>query len=188
MDLTPEEQGPGVTVTIRNDSAETIYLVEQYYCFGSYLRVLDPADEEIRWRSDGWYIPCEDLAGPTPSCGGPACLVQSVRLDPGGWWDDLWTGAVYEGHELSQDCAQGDVTTCGPSCYINRTPQDGSWTFEVEALTGLDCGEDCGECEGDVVNGACVIYFEIADQGGEMSSASASIEYPGTTAATVTFD
>ena len=188
LDVTNEDSGARVEVTIRNDRAEPIYLVEQYYCYASFLRVFNPGGEEIDWLTDGWYIACDQLAADSPSCGGPACLTQTVRVDPGAEYVDSWSGAVFERNELTPDCSlASDITVCGPQCYIERTPVTGSWSFEVEAVSEIDCGELECQCEDDPDDGTCVIYTDTS-QPGSPDSQSVAIDYPNETTALVVFE
>jgi hypothetical protein len=187
--LENEMHGEPVTVTIRNDGEAPIYLVEQYYCVSSFLTIEDPSGQAVEWRSDGWVISCEDLAGPSPSCGGPACFVETVRIDPGGQYGQSWPGYVHDPKMLDPSCTLNDeLGGCGTTCFIERTPTPGTYRFSVEAATELDCGDAaCPECENDHGTGACSIYLDNT-LGSDRITASAEVAYPGTTSTEIVFE
>jgi hypothetical protein len=189
--LENEEHGGAVELTIRNDTDAPIFLVEQYYCLSSFIAVEDPGGEPVEWRSDGWVISCEDLAGPAPSCGGPACLGETVRIDPGGEYGQSWPGYVHDPMMLDPTCAMDPdaFDSCGTTCFIEHTPVPGEYRISVEASADLDCGEQpCPECEEDHGNGACSIFIDGVAVGPDRFTAEALVAYPDITSAEIVFE
>jgi hypothetical protein len=172
--------GPQVTVTVRNEGTEPLYL-RTYSCSNSVLEVLDPGGEPVEWRIDPWLPPCSDILE-DESCSPPgsSCIWAVLQMDPGGQVEETFAGFALEYARLPDGCALNNGEFCGPGCVIRREPEPGEWTFQVNVATQIDCMQASCECTEPPVNGTCPITD--ADDIGlpDIHPVGFTVPYPGT--------
>ena len=178
-----EDAGPTVSIDVRNETAEPIYLV---ISLQSPVTIRGPDGTTVHWTAGAWPLSCETLMQGVQFCGICGCNERTFRITPGGRWSTTWEGLTLERVTLPDGC--WDQGACGPDCLVARAPDVGLWTFEVAASTGITCSEGPCECAETLPDGSCVIFDDMVLHDESIRTETAALDYPGATSVELVFE
>jgi hypothetical protein len=178
-----DQAGPTVSIDIRNETAETIYLIVPIH---SPVSIRNPSGTEVHWTTGPWPLSCEKLMQGVQICGNCACNQSTVQIMAGGQWIANWAGLTLEWVTLPDAC--WDQGACGPDCLVARAADHGSWTFEVTASSGVSCSEGPCECAEAPTDGSCVIHDPEVLHDESLMTETAILDYPNMTNVELVFD
>jgi hypothetical protein len=157
-----DDLGYQLPVMIVNETTSTIHVgAEMGNCgFVPLFQVADASGTLLPELGD-CRSSCEQFIRSGPIGGCPAiCRFPSVvTLAPGESTIEVWSGLYNETRTLPDECVASDFQNEGSSCSQARQIQPGTFTFQAQAGTALDCsqttGTSCGACTPDG-KGGCV--------------------------------
>lgn len=188
MYIGDDDIGPTVDVTVRNATDAPLFLPSSGGCGGFVSISVRPegGDEPLHIYSgecspvlcEGFmtnqdcYLGCPDCAPPNFGR-----LEAGVSDGSASWW-----GVSYATLMMTAECGPG--LECQRDCLRPDQAPDGS--YEISAVAYRTCTGGTCECDGANPNGACYGWdqVELADQ----VTATATIDYPGTTAVELVFE
>jgi len=166
------------TVMVTNTGTEVIFLGGLWSCDLTRMSVVPAAaTDDTHWPARKCEFYCQDVIGQ----GGMGCddscpMPPTVKLDPGGVWSHVWTGAMhYPAQPPDHCCLEGECY----ECYVRQPATEGDgYTATVNVFEEVTCLGD-QECDC-VVNddGWCELegFVETYPEDGE--TASVTFEYP----------
>lgn len=167
------------TVLVTNTGDETVFLGGLWSCDFARMSVVPAAaTDDTHWPTRKCEFFCQEVIGQ----GGMGCddscpMPTIIKLDPGGVWSHVWTGAMhYPAEPPDHCCLEGECY----ECYVRRpAPNGDEYMATVNVFAEVDCFGDPTECDC-VANdeGWCELegYAEAFPEEGE--SASVTFEYP----------
>lgn len=168
-----------VTILIRNDGSEPIYLGSATGGCSRYIdMLLSRDDENVPFRTDTSCTgTCELLRQGDPACTDECAVPPLVYIEPGGVYEETWAGTVFERRDMPEGCyANSEYADNGCQQIVVAPTAD--YTFTVSAWNDIaDCTEpETCECTPDV-SGSCAMYNFVTPSG-TPRQASASFRYP----------
>lgn len=186
--IRPDDGEPQpVTITIRNDRAETIFVGFGDECVTDAFRITGPDGEELDTIGPFCTQSCEEVIASGCSdidcgaCAGP----ELVQLPPGTRWEGEWSGVVSPGLEIPDGCGP---SPCSGVCRGRHLPDPGAHLVRAVAFSTCttDGGVPCPPCDDPTMSCAVWASFE-SDFAMPEFQAEATLELPGTSAVELTF-
>lgn len=183
---TPAE-GSEVTISLRNDRAEAIFVTSHFDCAEAHLRIDSNDDPAGRWPLDQCAPTCASIIADACACPEACMQPRLLRIEPGASHAIVWDGALWVDHELAADC-----NACGvaPDCLLGVTAPASMYLASAAASSAAsDCTDEAGRpvaCECADGEDSCLLVGNPADPG-ELG-AQALLDYPRTTSLELVFD
>jgi hypothetical protein len=175
--------GPEVSVTIRNETAAPLYFTQTEFCSALPPFLIRRGAERVDWYVEP-CVSCDAVID--GQCGCPAlCAADSViRIDPGGSYEEAWTGAEAFSATLPAECT---TEGCGDQCTALAQAVDGAYTARANAGTEVTCGMgipcDCIDTPDDA--GWC---SAPGIRAGDQLQVDVDFDYPDTDSVEIVFD
>jgi hypothetical protein len=173
-----------ITVTIRNDRSEPIYIDPRLGCASIPFWLLGPEGESRTWWSPACKCACElVMSDPNEGCqcSGPCEAPALERIEVGGSWTVEWDGLVFDSVALPGTCgANPELMTCDAT----RAAEAGEWTVAIGVWPEAE-GCDDGECSCELALEHCKLYGSGV---GELLELAIPFELPETSEVLVAID
>jgi hypothetical protein len=182
----PDEIGTPVEIVVNNARSAPIYVgSRETLCnLKREFSIRDSANVELPIETDSCFT-CADLAASGPcvySCG----RSPLYRVLPGASITLRWNGTYFVTQQLTTSCLNRWPVPSG-TCPQEKAAPAGSYSLSVTASAEVGCGFSDPGCSC-VVADTCPYPGAVAAYGiGDAYQASAEVQVPGTTSATVTF-
>ncbi|MFO0631522.1 MAG: hypothetical protein U0168_01590 [Nannocystaceae bacterium] len=153
-----------LTITLRNDSAVTLYVDAGEGCAQMPWR-LEQDGKRRKWRRPTCSFSCEAVMAGECSCDDDCGSGAVLLLPPGASHSISWDRSIYVDEDLSLECpAEGCPTLC------DRRVVAADASYRLSASASADCIADDGECSCGDGTSACF----VAARPGDTSAASAT--------------
>jgi hypothetical protein len=180
-----EAQVQEVTITIRNNGSDIIYLGGEG-CSSEILLSLAGADGELPWRSGGCGFSCEDLQQHSGVCAADCAMPPVVRVDPGGSYELSWTGRHLQQQSMPDGCFDEPQYAGEGSCQSHVVAAAGDYTLSAYAWLQTGCVDTTCDCQPDA-NGSCRMEG-FASTDGPGIQADGVVSYPSATSMELVFE
>lgn len=174
-----EAEEQSVTVTVRNDTTGPLFWSNDIGCVSFLsLQVTDPDGNARTWRAGGLcQFTCEILQQEGPDCPAMCPLPPVIYIEPGGSYDEEWTGLVHEERSMPEACYLSPLQPGDQPCQQLVVAPAGDYTMTARAWTELsDCAGGSCLCQPDA-SGSCAVDT-MGTITGAAVEASASVNYP----------
>lgn len=176
-----------VSVTIRNTSAEPIYISGLGCTNNLDLRLYDAADNMLSYQRGACHFTCEQLQQSSAVCAADCAVPPVVMIAPGGTHELAWDGTIHQSAPMPTGCHLEPEYAAG-SCDQRVVAPEGTYQFELTAHDDSWCPPDSESecaCTPDA-NGSCTVdtFYEITGVG---RTARASLSFPSANAAEIVF-
>lgn len=164
-----ELSGDELTVTLRNDTGATLFVVAGEGCDWQPF-AMERGGDAVKWYRGACDWSCEDVLD-SCACAAECAASSLVRLDPGASYDVVWDLALFAAEDLSLDCpAEGCPTRC------TRRTVAGEGGYRITAAAGPDCVDGDASCACEAGANACLVHGELG--GTATATAEASFTLP----------
>ncbi|MEZ4442914.1 MAG: hypothetical protein R3B72_27715 [Polyangiaceae bacterium] len=163
-----------VTVTVRNDGPDAIYLLGTGCSATVDLELLDDAGDPLPLVAGSCTFSCEDLQETSAICDAACAAPPAIMIAPGGSYALSWNGIYGEEAEMPDSC-YADPQSAPDSCLQRIAAPAGNYGFSVTTATSITCADSTCTCTPDA-SGSCLIDFGFPD--GETIPAGATFSYP----------
>lgn len=169
------------TVTIRNDTADVLFVGLDGGCQLMPFSLLDGADQAIQWQAGDCAASCEEVLRDECFECGPCGGSPMVRLGPGDEWTREWGGGLYIDESIPAECS---AEPCQTACEVRTAAPAGMYGLRTEARS--ECpGTVPALCECPEGETTCIVSPD-GDVPEGTTEATATLEYPSG-AATLVF-
>jgi hypothetical protein len=179
--------GPEVTITLRNERAEAIFVTAPFFCADAHLRIDSNGMPPGQWPLGACTPRCTSIVADMCECPEVCEIPSLVRIEPGASHEIAWDGALFVEHLLDPVC-----NACGvaPDCRLGVSAPEG---MVLVSATAASAASECTDAKGAPVacecaadEGSCMLDGTVADP--QELGAQALLEYPGTTALELVFE
>lgn len=166
-DAFDDEPAGETVVTIRNATAEVLYVGRDGGCALEPFDMLGIDDAAIAWHSGDCAMSCEDVLGDACFFCGPCAGSPIVRVGPGETWERTWSGLSFPRIDFPAGCLDAP---CESTCERAQAVEAGAYTLRAEARTECGAADPAGcECP----DGAQTCTLTIGD--GEIPAATVEV-------------
>jgi hypothetical protein len=173
-----DETPPGaITVRLKNTKPYPIYVGGGTDCGGKPLFTLSDAGGPVQMFAGGCGNTCEKLQKHGDWCPDACMIPPVVMIQPGGHYDDVWSGTTFEELKMPKSC-YFEPEFAGASCSRRIVAPAGAYAALAVGGTAVTC-LDVGicSCKPDA-NGACEIMYG-GDVSGDPVPGKVAFQLPG---------
>jgi hypothetical protein len=178
-----------VTVTLRNERAEPVFLTGLGCESDIDLRLYDDDGERMGFRGGACHFTCEDLQETDGVCAADCAAPPIVMIAPGGSYELAWSGTVLAPEEMPSSCYYSPEWAA-ETCDLRAPAPAGTYRFEVTGYDDSWCPlDEPGACNCTPnADGNCNVEQYTDLSAAEGAPVSATLAFPSETATEIVFE